>query len=408
MSGLAKVHVVFFCRLHAGMSGPLNHSLDFVRAVRHHPDVGRITVLGNNPLLLKLTELADVEVVVREDAPLFPHSAFVLRQLGDARDLLARRAPGEPTLFYFRYTTMLLAPLLMRLAGARDICVEVNGLPNQALLDRRPGERVQRAKERIYKVYDEMLFRRVDRIFTTCENFRQNLVGRYRDARPIDVIPNGCFPEERAAGDDPRGARVALGLDPDGRYAIYVGHLRHYEGVEFLVRAFVAFAEDPAHENASLLVLGDGPLRRDLELAVPPGLADRVRFLGFLDRALMWRHLAAADVAVFTPPRAEYGVEGQRGGSHLKTVDYLQAGRPVLVPAAPYYDFVERFGLGLRYEPEDAGSFAEKLGILLDDAALRDAAGARARDYCREHLDWMVTLRPVFSVVERLAAGSAP
>lgn len=403
-----KVHVVFFCRLHAGASGPLNHSLDFVRALRRHRDVGRITVMGNNPLLRALSELEDVEVVIREDAPRLPHAIFVLRQLRIARDLLARRASGGPTLFYFRYTTMLIAPLLMRFTGTRNVCVEVNGLPNQALLDRRPGERAQRAKERIYKVYDRALFRRASRVFTTCENFRRNLVDHYPGAAAIDVIPNGCFPEERAAGADPRGERLTLGLDPDRSYAIYVGHLRHYEGVEFLVRAFAAFAERPESGGATLLVLGDGPLRRELERAVPPQFADRVRFLGFLDRELMRRYVAAADVAVYTPPEIDYGVGGQRGGSPLKIADYLQAERPVLVPRAPYYDFVEANGLGARYAPGDGASFGDELARLFDDAALRRTMGERAAAYCRTHLDWMVTLRPVFSVVERLAEGGSP
>jgi mannosyltransferase len=222
------------------------------------------------------------------------------------------------------------------------------------------------------------------------------------------VNPNGCFPEERDPRADRAAARRELGLDPEARIAIYVGHLKYYEGVDFLVRAFAAFLEGRERPGETLLVLGDGPMRRELERAVPARFADRVRFLGFLDRALMRRHLAAADVAAFTPPSAGYGVEGQRGGNHLKTVDYLHAGLPVLVPRAPYYDFVEEHGLGARYTPEDAAAFSRELGRLFDDPERRRAIGERAAAYCRSHLDWMVTLRPVFRVIERLAEEGAP
>ena len=64
----------------------------------------------------------------------------------------------------------------------------------------------------------------------------------------------------------------------EGDY-VFVGRLVPGKGAERTIEAFSAIADRVG--SAELLILGDGPLRRDLEaLAASSGVADRVRFRG--------------------------------------------------------------------------------------------------------------------------------
>lgn len=75
--------------------------------------------------------------------------------------------------------------------------------------------------------------------------------------------------------------RVKYGLSPDRRRLVYSGRLVDVKRVDLLVDAFITLAE--ARTNWDLLLIGDGPLRGQLEARIPPALSSRVQWTGFLD-----------------------------------------------------------------------------------------------------------------------------
>lgn len=75
--------------------------------------------------------------------------------------------------------------------------------------------------------------------------------------------------------------RQRFGLEPGRRRVVYSGRLVAVKRVDLLIDAFVKLAED--RPDWDLIVVGDGPLRRDLQAQVPGDLAGRVKWLGFLD-----------------------------------------------------------------------------------------------------------------------------
>jgi glycosyltransferase involved in cell wall biosynthesis len=78
---------------------------------------------------------------------------------------------------------------------------------------------------------------------------------------------------------DAASARAALGLSSDAFVVCHVGRFVAVKNHSFLVRAFAELARTDAH--AVLLLVGDGPLRPQIEAQVrAAGLADRVRFAG--------------------------------------------------------------------------------------------------------------------------------
>lgn len=89
------------------------------------------------------------------------------------------------------------------------------------------------------------------------------------------------YDEIRSVTDDQtRAALDRFGLDPARRRIVYSGRLADVKRVDLLVRAFRAIAE--RRPEWDLLLVGDGPLRAEIESLIGDDLADRVTITGFL------------------------------------------------------------------------------------------------------------------------------
>lgn len=75
--------------------------------------------------------------------------------------------------------------------------------------------------------------------------------------------------------------RQKLQLAENRRRMLFSGRLAAVKRVDLLIAAFAAIAGERAVWD--LVIVGDGPLRQELEARVPPGLRPRVRWVGFLD-----------------------------------------------------------------------------------------------------------------------------
>jgi glycosyltransferase involved in cell wall biosynthesis len=115
------------------------------------------------------------------------------------------------------------------------------------------------------------------------------------DAR-IEVIPSGIDVDRFAAGRRDEALRARLGVRGGGRMALFVSRLAREKNVDLLLHAF-ADANDP---SLTLVIGGDGPVRAELEQrAVDLQIAERVLFLGAVDRAALPDLYASADAFVF-------------------------------------------------------------------------------------------------------------
>jgi glycosyltransferase involved in cell wall biosynthesis len=170
-------------------------------------------------------------------------------------------------------------------------------------------------------------------------------------------------------------------VEPGELRLAWAGRLAAGKGLETLFEAVEILASDPPAGRAPrLIVLGDGPLRRDLAARSRQGaaaglidlhghVADRGRYLDLL---------ASADIFVFPSP-AE--------GFPKVILDAAAVGLPVL--ASPVGALAELAAAGIieGVRPGDPGRLAAALGALAADprraAALRGAGTAFARDHTR-------------------------
>jgi len=99
-------------------------------------------------------------------------------------------------------------------------------------------------------------------------------------------------------GPMPEGLSTPEDLKPfeDSHKIIYAGSLTRRKGVEYLIRAFSKL-ETP--EKWLLVIVGDGPLRADLEKLVEElGLSEHVRFLGAKPISQVPHYIHASDLFV--------------------------------------------------------------------------------------------------------------
>lgn len=119
-------------------------------------------------------------------------------------------------------------------------------------------------------------------------------------AKRVVTIPNGVdLPLREYAPEEVGPARAALGLPADGVVLACLGRLHPQKAFDRVIKAFGQLETGPA--GPSLLIVGDGPLRTELEAqAARVGASDRIVFTGA--RSDVGDLLPLIDVLVFASP----------------------------------------------------------------------------------------------------------
>ncbi|MFP5249437.1 MAG: glycosyltransferase, partial [Acidobacteriota bacterium] len=122
------------------------------------------------------------------------------------------------------------------------------------------------------------MMRRADRIIATSQRYLESSEELAPFRHKCAVIPLGMdYPEVPAAPDFPDAAKS---FGADSRLILSVGRLVPYKGYIYLIRAMQSV-------NATLVLIGTGPLERDLKAAAQEyGVGDKVSFLGWIDDLL--------------------------------------------------------------------------------------------------------------------------
>lgn len=201
----------------------------------------------------------------------------------------------------------------------------------------------------------------------------------------LALVPLGVdlelFTPARAAHAE--ATRLQAGL-PRGPLAIYVGRLSGEKHVDRLVAAWPAVHR---RTGASLVLVGDGPLRERLDRH--PGASPGLHFLGYTrDRAAIADLLAAADVYVAPSPHETFG---------LAALEAMASGVPVLsVHGGGVAEQVEASGGGLLYDGDEPGSLASGIESLAGGEG-RDR-GLRGRRHAEARHSWDAVFTRIFEV----------
>lgn len=231
-----------------------------------------------------------------------------------------------------------------------------------------------------------------DRVNAVCRfsaDAVRNLDGFRR--QPIDVIYNGVDPAEFRPAEDRPALRQQLGLAPDRKYVVTVARFHPIKDHRTLLAAFSRIA--PRQSDLDLVLVGDGPLRADLEAQTRDlGLADRVQFWGV--RRDVSRILQAADLFVL-PSISE--------AASLTLLEAMSCGCPVIVTDVGGNPEIVREGVdGLRVPRGDSVAMAAAIERLAAAPQLRLDLGTSARRRVCDTFDQSAAIQKFLRLFEEL------
>ena len=219
----------------------------------------------------------------------------------------------------------------------------------------------------------------LDAVIVPSRAIHQRLA-EYGVKTPTHILPTGVSLASPPAGSR-ESFRARFGIRPERPVALYVGRVAHEKNIDFLLD--VADLMRDAVPDMLLVIAGEGPALPHLKQSVETrGLQERVRFIGYLDRATdLPACYAAADAFVFASRTETQGLvllEAMSAGlpvvalSEMGTADILGVERGALVPEDNPY----AFSLALTRVLHDTGLHRQ----------LADDARAYAREWSSESL----------------------
>ena len=136
---------------------------------------------------------------------------------------------------------------------------------------------------------------------------------------------------------------------------------REKKGLVYAVQAFAKIAG--THPTARLRMIGDGPLRGELERAISQwGLGDRVDLLGYLSRNAALGELRQASVLLYPSLTASDG--DTEGGAPVALIEAMASGACVVSSLhADIPEVVPNGTCGMLFPERDVNGLAEGLGI---------------------------------------------
>lgn len=150
---------------------------------------------------------------------------------------------------------------------------------------------------------------------------------------------------------------------------LFVGRLVEKKGATVLLDALGRMHAAPDE----VVVVGDGPLRKDLEARAGAGVA----FVGAKDKAGLAAEYAKAGIALYPSVPA---ANGDRDGLPVALLEAMSAGCAIVASAVPgIVDVVEDGVNGLLVPAGDADALAAAIDRLLADPVLAAGLGAAAR-----------------------------
>ena len=316
------------------------------------------------------SSLLPVEVVVANDRPVTE------REVVDGAEITR-------VAFFGTLASQPICPSLpWKLAGHNESLVHLH-LPNpwavQAyLMSGHKGKLIvthhadtlgRRHLRRFVDPFVRQVMKRAAAVIVTSKRYldsSEELAG-FRDK--CHVVPLGIDVE---AFETEKSAEVRAIHEKYGpRLIVAVGRLVPYKGFEFLLQAMTDI-------DATLLLIGTGPLQKQLEIAVERlGIADRVQLLGHVEDIVPYYHASQMLVLPSVSRAESFG---------LVQLEAMAAGIPVVnteidsgVPEVSLHGVT-----GITVPPEDQKALAHAVTFLLDHEKTRlmygQAALLRARE----------------------------
>jgi glycosyltransferase involved in cell wall biosynthesis len=230
----------------------------------------------------------------------------------------------------------------------------------------------------------------IPRVYRDClfsvlsETTREDLVARGLPRENLRVIHSGMDHDLYAPSPTPVGERPPR--------MVYLGRLKKYKCIEHPILALPKVLERVP--GAEYWIVGEGDYREELErIATRLGVADHVRFPGFLGGEEKVRLLQESRILTYTSPKEGWG---------LSVIEAGACATPVVASNSPgLRESVVHGKNGFLVEHGDIDALTERLTSLLVDDAL---AGSMAEEGVRwaATFNWEASADKTLALIEEI------
>jgi glycosyltransferase involved in cell wall biosynthesis len=187
--------------------------------------------------------------------------------------------------------------------------------------------------------------------------------------------------------------KTRLGIGLDSKVVGTVGKLREEKGIEYFIRA--AHIVLQKYPQTTFLVVGDGPLRQNLEkLAKQLKVENNILFTGYRQNVPVILSLFDIDVM---PSLTE--------GSPLALLEAMAMGRPIIATdVGGIKEILEDKKTGLLVQPRDSSALAQGILHLFENQEIAEKLGMRAREDSNKY-DIQLYIKRLQNLYSQVAAS---
>jgi glycosyltransferase involved in cell wall biosynthesis len=204
--------------------------------------------------------------------------------------------------------------------------------------------------------------------------------------KSLYTVLNGFIPGEQETNSN----------DSNEVKILFAATLIERKGCKYLIDAFKKLTA--RFENISLTVAGGGPLLNEMKKrAENLNISDHIIFTGVVAHSDMLKYMASCDIFIMPSWDEAFGVVYLEAMSQKKPV--------IGTEDEGITDVVIDGVNGLLVKPRDVDSIVGKLGMLIEDEALRKTLGEKGFESARE-LTWESNARQMNDIYEKVSEKS--
>lgn len=303
-------------------------------------------------------------------------------------DLAAKVWRDQPDLLHVQYTAPLACPVPV-VASVHDV----------SFIEHPEYFTAERAFQLQHTV--RRTVRRAARILTGTQFSRATILKVFGDLAEdkVVVVPNAASSEFRVISRDSATAAVRERFSVAAPFLLSVGDLQPRKNHIGLIRAFARLVQNFPQFHHQLVLAGNETwfAARVREAARQSGVADRIRFLGFVSDSELLQLYNACDLFVFPSFYEGFG---------LPALEAMACGRAVVCSdTAAMPEVVD--GAALLCDPYSVDEMVRAMADILLDAEMK-ARLERLGPQRAAHYSWQKTAQRTFEVFRAVAESSRP
>lgn len=241
------------------------------------------------------------------------------------------------------------------------------------------------------KIIDKLSLNLASNIITVADDLKWHIHTDYNiSGNKIFVVSNGAD-IDKFKPTLSQDARKLLMLDNDSKYVCFVGGIKRWQGLEFLVKcAPMVLEKEP---NTKFLIVGKGSYFNNIiDLVNKSGIEKNFIFAHNIPHNNVPTYINASDICVAPFCKG-------RIASPIKIYEYMACGKPVIASdISGIGNLLEKSFAGTSVPPNDVVSLADNIIKLLRDEKLRTIMGQNARKYIVENYTWNITAKKILEI----------